>query len=131
MGRLRGAAHAAVVIAALASVVLILYGGRRNSSGVLLILFVIWVLSPFVGLALANRMSTRWPAGAQTGLHTVMLIVAGASLAVYVNAVLISPPAKLAAPFLIVPLISWLIILIVVLTLRPAPAPRQHPPPSA
>ncbi|HYU30422.1 MAG TPA: hypothetical protein VEK83_15435 [Gemmatimonadales bacterium] len=103
------------MIAALASVVLILYGGRRNSSGVLLILFVIWVLSPFVGLALANKMSVRWPAGAQTGLHVVMLIVAGASLAVYVNAVLISPPAKLAAPFLIVPLVSWLIILIVVL----------------
>ena len=115
MGRLRGAARAAVVIAALASVVLILYGGRRNSSGVLLVLFVIWVVSPFVGLALANRTSTRWPVGAQTALHTVMLVVAGVSLAIYVNAVLISPHAKLAAPFLIVPFVSWLLILMVVL----------------
>jgi len=103
------------VIAALASVVLILYGGRRNSSGVLLILFVIWVLSPFVGLALANRTSTRWPVGVHTALHTVMLVVAGASLPIYVNAVLISPHAKLAAPFLIVPFVSWLLILMVVL----------------
>ena len=114
MNGLRAAARVAVVVAALASVVLILYGGRHNSSGFLLILFVLWVLSPFVGLALANRASGRWPAGAQTALHGVMLLVALVSLAIYVKTVLIAPPPKLAAPFLIVPFASWGVILTVI-----------------
>ncbi len=115
MNGLRAASRAAVVVAALASVVLMLYGGRHNSSEFLLILFVLWVLSPFVGLAVANRASLGWPAGARTALHVVMLVVAGASLVIYVKTVLISPPAKLAAPFLIVPFTSWAVLLIVVL----------------
>lgn len=115
MNGLRAASRAAVVVAALASVALILYGGRHNRSGLLLILFVLWVLSPFVGLALAHRASLGWPAGARTALQVVMLVVAVASLAIYVNTVLISPPAKLAAPFLIAPLVSWAVLLIVLL----------------
>lgn len=115
IGGLGLTARAAVVIAALGSITLMFYGGRHNPSAFLLILFALWDVSPFIGLALARRQSERWPAGGQLTLYLVMLLIAIGSLAIYVNAVFISPPAKLAAPFLIVPLVSWAVLLIVVL----------------
>lgn len=58
-GSLRKVALIAVVAGAAVSVGLILWIGHRNPSRVLLGLFVIWDLSPFVGLVLADVVSKR------------------------------------------------------------------------
>jgi hypothetical protein len=125
MRRLRVAARIAVLVGALGSVVMMLYVARRNPSRVLLVLFAIWDLSPFVALALANRRSPRWPLRAQTMLSIVALVVAVGSLAIY-GTVLISPTPKVARVFLMVPLGSWIVILLVVfLARRPAGGANQ------
>ncbi len=54
LGRLRAAAQAAVVAGAVGSVGLMLRAGQRTPL-FLLVLFVFWILSPFVALAWANR----------------------------------------------------------------------------
>lgn len=109
---MRAAARIAVVVGALGSVVLMLYAGRRNPSAFLLVLFAIWDLSPFVGLAMANRASRRWPRRLDTMVNVIALVVAAGSLAIYISVVLIAPIPRFARLFLIVPLVSWLLLLI-------------------
>ena len=57
---LHAVALAAVVAAAGGSVGLMLWVGRHNPSSVLLLLFALWVVSPFMGLQLADMFSKRW-----------------------------------------------------------------------
>src|SRR5712671_4372047 len=49
----------------------------------IIVLFVVWVLSPFAALGIAHRVSKRWMPGTQATLHIVTLIVALASLLIY------------------------------------------------
>src|SRR5258705_10532634 len=53
LGLLHAVALSAVVVGAMVSVGLMLWVGHRNPSRILLALFVIWVLSPFMALLLA------------------------------------------------------------------------------
>src|SRR5713101_3759201 len=73
---LRAAALAAVVAGATGSLALMLYVGRRNPSRMLLLLFTLWVLSPFVGLALAAGRAQPWSVATRSTIHLVTLIVA-------------------------------------------------------
>src|SRR5450432_3739404 len=59
LGLLRAVSLIAVVVGAVGSVGLMLSAGR-STPRFLLVLFVIWVLSPFVALAWANVVSRRW-----------------------------------------------------------------------
>ena len=61
LGLLRAVAMIAVVAGAGGSIGLMLRVGRRNDSRILLALFGIWVLSPFLALVFANVVSMRWP----------------------------------------------------------------------
>jgi len=110
---LRAVALIAVVVGAVGSVGLILWVGRGNPSRVLLGLFVIWDLSPFIGLLLAEMVSKRWSVITRATLHIVMLVVALSSLALYGDVVL-RPRPQPAFMFLVVPLGSWLFMTIVV-----------------
>ena len=110
---LRAVALIAVVAGAVGSVGLILWVGRGNPSRVLLGLFVIWDLSPFIGLLLAEMVSKRWSVITRATLHIVMLVVALSSLALYGDVVL-RPRPQPAFMFLVVPLGSWLLMTIVV-----------------
>jgi dienelactone hydrolase len=114
LGLLRAVALVAVVAGAAGSDGLMLYAGHRNDSRILLALFAIWVISPFVALALANMVSKRWSVLTRATLHGVMLILTVVSLAIYGNAVSIPPGSRLAVPFLVVPMGSWLLITIVI-----------------
>ena len=114
LGLLRVVALIALVAGAAGSVSLMLWVGRRNPSRVLLGLFVIWDVSPFVALALAGMISKRWPVLTQATLYGVMLILTLGSLALYVDVVL-RPRPQPAFLFLVVPLGSWLLMTIVVL----------------
>ncbi len=113
-GLLRTVTLIAVPAGALGSVGFMLVVGHRNKSILLMVLFVIWVLSPFVALVLANVISKRWSVLMRATLHGVMLLLTAASLAVYGNVAFGPPRPQPAFFFLMVPLGSWLLIATVV-----------------
>jgi len=115
LGVLRAVALIAVVAGALGSVGLMLWVGHRNPARALLFLFVIWDLSPFIGLILVEIVSKRWSALTRATLYGVMLILALGSLASYADVVW-RPRPQPAFMFLVVPLGSWLLMMIVVPT---------------
>ncbi len=111
---LRASAHIAVPVGAVGSLGLMLWAGRRNDSRILLVLFALWVLSPFMALVLANAVSKRWSVVSRAALHSVMLVLTLVTLAIYGDVVLGPPRAKPAFVFIVVPPASWLLIAIVV-----------------
>jgi hypothetical protein len=113
LGLLDTVALIAVVAGAAGSVGLMLRAGHPPF--LLRVLFAIWVLSPFVALLLANMVfSKRWSVITRATLHSVMLVLALSSLAIYGYAVLRTPRSTPTFVFLVVPLGSWLLFMIVV-----------------
>ena len=81
----------------------------------LLVLFTIWVLSPFVALLWANMVSKRWSVVTRAALYGVTLVVALGSLAIYSELIVSKPPGSPNAfLFVAVPPASWVFITIVV-----------------
>ena len=113
LGVLHAVALSAVVAGALGSVGFMLWVGHRNPSRFLLVLFLIWDLSPFLALVLANMVSKRWSANTRATLYVVMLILSLSSLALYGDVVW-RPRPQPAFMFLVVPLGSWLLMTTVV-----------------
>jgi hypothetical protein len=114
LGVLRTAALIAVLAGAAGSVGLMLRAGRRNQSQILLLLlFGIWVLSPFVAAFLAHVFSKRWPVVTRATLYAVMLALTVGSLTIYGDFVFGHLQAKAGFVFLVVPFASWLLIGIV------------------
>jgi hypothetical protein len=113
MGLLRAMALLAVTAGAVGSLGLMLRADQRTPR-FLLVIFVFWVLSPFVVLAWANVVSRRWPVLTRAALYGVTLIIAFGSLACYGK--LILPPAgsPRAFMFVAVPPASWLLMALVV-----------------
>ena len=113
LGILHSAALIAVLAGAVGSVGLMLHAGHRNPSRLLLVLFALWVLSPFIALVLANMVSKRWSVLTRATLYTVMLVLTVGSLAIYGDVALGPPRPKAAFVFVVVPPASWLLIGIV------------------
>jgi hypothetical protein len=113
LGILHAVALTAVVAGAVGSVGLMLWVGHRNPSRVLLFLFVIWDLSPFMALLLADIVSKRWSVITRATLYGVMLILTLGSLALYGDVVW-RPRPQPAFLFLVVPLGSWLLMTIAI-----------------
>ena len=113
LGRLRAAALIAVLVGAVGSVGLMLRAGRR-SPRLLLVLFAIWVLSPFMALVLANVVSKRWSVLTRATLYSVTLVVTLGSLAIYGDDALGHRRAQAAFVYVVVPPVSWLLVAIVV-----------------
>jgi GNAT superfamily N-acetyltransferase len=107
---LHALALAAVVAAAGGAVGLMIWVGRRNPSSVLLLLFALWVVSPFMGLQLADMRSKGWSTGRQATLHGATLALALGSLAIYWYVALRPQTPQPAFVFLVVPLASWLLM---------------------
>jgi hypothetical protein len=103
----------AVVAGTVGSVGLTFWLGHRNPSRVLLLLFLIWDVSPFIAFLLADMFSKRWSVTTRATLHIVMLVVALTSLALYGDAVW-RPRPQPAFLFLVVPFGSWLLMMTVV-----------------
>ena len=110
---LRTAGRAIAVAGAIASVGLTLWVGRGGSSLILMVPFVGWVLGPFVGLLVTDRLSRGWAPLARATLYIIMLVVPAASVALYGD-VAVRPRATPAAMFLVVPLCSWLLMVVVI-----------------
>src|SRR5437762_704930 len=96
---LRGAALIAVLIGAAGSVGFMLYAGRHNKSNLLLVLFAIWVLSPFVAFLFATVVSKGWPVLTRVTLYSLMLVVSLGCLALYGYVALGPPRAQTAFVF--------------------------------
>jgi len=114
MTRLHRTAVVATVFGAVGSVALMLYAGRANQHILVTVLFVFWVLAPFVALAWADRMSVRWSVVTRTALHWMTLVITVGSLAIYVYRVLRPPRTTGAFVFVAVPVASCLLAAIAV-----------------
>ena len=107
---MRTVARIAMVAGAAGSLALLLRASTHTPR-FLLALFVLWVLSPFAMLAWANT-TKRWSPGTRVTLCWVTLILALGSLPIYAG--LIPRPAgtRLAFVFLMVPLASWVLLIL-------------------
>lgn len=106
-------ARIATIVGAVGSVAAMLRVGSRGDATIptlLLVLFTGWILSPFLAMLAADRVSSRWAAPARKTLHRLMLLIPLASLAMYGYLAMSPPRPKPAAPFLLVPLGSWLMV---------------------
>ena len=110
---LRATAPMAVLGGAAGSLGFLLGAGRRTPP-LLLLLFVFWVMSPFIALAWATLASKRWSVVTRSTLYILTLVLALGSLIVY-GAVTMGPFRTRPAPvFLLVPLASLLLTATVV-----------------
>jgi hypothetical protein len=113
LGLLRAVALIAAAGGAVGSVGLMLRAGQHTRR-LLLVLFTIWVLSPFVGLVWANMVSRRWSILTRATLYCVTLVLTLGSLAIYGEVVLPPPGSPRAFVFVVVSPASWLLMAIVV-----------------
>ena len=113
LGRLRAAALIAVLAGAGGSVGLMLRAGQHTPR-LLLVLFVIWVLSPFMALVLADVVSKRWSVLTRATLYSVMLVVTLCSLAIYGDDALGHRRPQAAFVYVAAPPASWLLLAVVV-----------------
>jgi hypothetical protein len=119
--RMRAAGASIVLIAGLAaSEGFTFWVGHRNRSVVLILLFVVWVGSPYLGLW---RLAARQPQSYRTQRATDWLSLVLVALSVAIYGRVTSGPilAKPAVPFLIVPLAMWIFIAILAGIARRSP----------
>jgi len=113
-GLLRAAALVALVVGAMGSLGFMFRAGQHTPR-LLLILFTIWVLFPFVILFWMNTISKRWSVLTRVTLYCVMLIVALGSLAMYGQWINVRPAGSANAfLWVIVPPASLVFIMIIV-----------------
>lgn len=108
-GVLRTAARVALGIGAAGSLALMFRAGQ-SAPRFLLVLFALWVVSPFVVLAIADALSTRWSTFTRGALHAMTILVTILSLAGYAVVALGPPRQKNAPVFVLTPPLSWLLI---------------------
>ena len=102
-----------MLVGAVGSLGFMFNAGRTQNSVILIVLFTTWVLSPFVGLLIANKISKRWKVLPRVTLYWLMIVLTLGSFICYNGA--FSPfGTKPAFKFLVVPLISWLLIMTVI-----------------
>src|SRR5438477_11739928 len=83
LDRLQRTALIGALAGAAGSLGLMFRAAHRQRSIILLLLFAIWVLSPFMGLIRANMASKRWSIPTRAALYSVMLVLTLGSLIIY------------------------------------------------
>lgn len=106
---MRRIARAALAIGALGSLVLMFIHGRHNQHVLVTLLFVGWVLAPFLGLAWIDTRATTWPEGPRKLAYGMTVFVSLGSLAIYAYDV--ASGYGRAVLFVLVPGVSFLVIL--------------------
>jgi len=74
----------------------------------IIVLFVVWVLSPFVVLGIGHVVAKRWAPSTQTALYWVTLLVTVASIAIYADDAVAHRTTHPAFVYVAVPPASWL-----------------------
>jgi hypothetical protein len=95
---------------ALGSFALTLQAGAHNGSVILTLLFLVWVLSPFIVLIISCVLSKQWTSRARISLYILMMIIPIATLLFY-GGLLSFSGVKPAFVFLVIPFISWIFML--------------------
>ena len=113
LGLLRTVALVAVVAGTVASEVFVIRESGRSQL-LLSVLFVIWILLPFVALALANIASKSWSVFARICLYCTTLLIVLGSVAFYGRMILHRAGSPRAFPFVMGPLAAWAMMLIIV-----------------
>lgn len=106
-----------VIGGAIDSLAFTLRAGHNNKSVLLILLFAIWVLSPFIALIVANVFSSRWSVPARRTLYCLVIFLTIVSLIGY-SGVLSPTGTKTAFVFLVIPLLSWIIMVIATILSR-------------
>ena len=104
---LRFTALIALVVGAAGSLGLWIHAARHPPP-LIIVLFVVWVLSPFVVLGIAHAVAKRWAPSTQTALYWVTLLVTVASIAIYADDAVAHRTAHPAFVYVAVPPASWL-----------------------
>jgi ACR3 family arsenite efflux pump ArsB len=105
---LRFAALIAVVIGAAGSLGLWIRAAQHPPP-LIIVLFVVWVLSPFVVFGIGHVVAKRWAPSTQAALYWVTLLVTLASIAIYADDAVAHRTAHPAAVYVAVPPASWLV----------------------
>ena len=114
---LRTTALIIALVGAVGSLYFMFSASRNQNSIILLGLFTAWVISPFVGFFISNKISNRCTPTARGLLYWLIIVLTIGSLVAYSGA-FNTPETKNAFIFLIFPLISWILLLVTVLTAR-------------
>lgn len=109
----RAVALISVAAGIVVSEVLVIREGGRPQL-LLTVAFFIWILLPFVALAWANIASKSWPVFARICLYGTTLLIVLGSVAFYGRMILYRASSPHAFPFVMGPLASWTLMLIVV-----------------
>jgi hypothetical protein len=110
--RLRISALLCLTGATVGALGLMLRAGRHNPSRLLMAGMAVWVLSPFLILASAHAVSSRWRPFGRVPLYWLTVALCLGSLSVYVHDAF-RPASKGAFVFVLLPPVSWLLIAIV------------------
>src|SRR6476660_8927388 len=102
---------------ALGSFAMTLQAGEHDGSVILTLLFLVWVLSPFIVLIISCVHSKRWPTRARISLYTLMIITSLFTLLFY-GRLLSFSGVRLAFVFLVIPFITWILMLMTHVFLR-------------
>lgn len=104
-----------VIFGAAGSLYFVINAGRNNDSFILRGLFIVWVLSPFAALLIADHIFKHSLLLSRKAIYWLMLIVSLGSFICYSSAPYSSHPK--AFIFLIAPLVAWLLMITVTLTI--------------
>jgi hypothetical protein len=99
-----------VAIGAATSLALMLRAGRHQRSIVLILLFAVWVLSPFVALVYAHLNSKQWLTSARTMLYGLTVAVVFTCPAIYADVAFGRTTLKVGFVFLVVPFLCCVLI---------------------
>jgi hypothetical protein len=121
---LRTVAIIIVLIGAAITLCLVMQAGAHNKSVLLLLLFILWDLSPFAALLVANSFYKHHAVVVLVTLYILMLIIAIGAPLFYWHISGLSGPSR-TGPFLVVPILSWL-LMIIILPLTAAFARRRQ-----
>ena len=108
-GSLLQATGVTAILAGAAGSVVLLFRASHRRPPLLMAIFVIWVLAPFLGLLLADARSKHWPVRVRTTLYIMMLVTALASLTVYADDALHPRRAQAAFVYVAMPPASCLL----------------------
>ncbi len=112
-GLFRSIALVAVGAGFVGSEILVIRAGG-SSQPLLTVIFFIWIMLPFVALAWTNVVSKSWPALVRVSLYCTTLLITLGCLAFYGRVILPSARSPRAFVFVMGPLASWALMVIVV-----------------
>jgi hypothetical protein len=116
-GLVRSLALGVATAGALGSLAFTLQAGGQNVSVIRMLLFSVWVLSPFILLIIFCMRSGSWSSRSRISLYVIMMMISLISLLFY-GGLLFFSGAKPAFVFQVIPLTSWIISLTVYTYLR-------------